>query len=319
MKRYIKLCCVLLSAILLTTSCKKEKALEPSNEDENYFVVTDNPNNPVDHSIYQFFTNTGIPVFYKDTIGKKRIPDSAGIARYTYITLSINYGLFGNTQNNYTPLSSKAPIPAFLDLLKEQLLPRMPAGLHFNSILLIDSFIHELPMNNLKFEDGWTTWQAFNTVAIMVKDVTVMNNEEKKMYVSSILAGIADKQINSLYANELQRNFYSISRTAASAVLNGTDIYIGLPFFIFTDPSSVPAPEKIGFLRYMDVGLFGIPDPYFTTSPPNEANDLRAFLTASLNYTTQEFNTKYVNEELVLKKYGIIKNIAKQAGFKFPD
>lgn len=80
-----------------------------------------------------------------------------------------------------------------------------------------------------------------------------------------------------------------------------------------------PQPEVLGFIRYAHANLLGIPIPEYMMAAPRESDDARAFLTAVFYYSTQEFNDKYVNDELVVKKFGIIKNLAKEAGFRFPD
>ncbi len=58
----------LLTGIMALMACSKESALEPSDKDINYFVVNDNPNDPVQHAMYQFYEKTGIATFHNDTI-----------------------------------------------------------------------------------------------------------------------------------------------------------------------------------------------------------------------------------------------------------
>lgn len=327
MKRYIQLTTfqasftgVLLLTVLLTSGCKKEKALDPSNLDENYFVVKDNPNDPVDHAIYQFYQSTGIASFYNDTIHRRRISDSAGFPRYNYVKLSLNYNLFGASQHRFSYLSSKTNVPACLTVIKEKVLPVLPDNLDIPSILLVDSFMQLQPLLYVEIKDGWNSIHGFNTVGIKVADAGAMNENEKKFYAGSILAGMAEKRLNSLYAAELQRDFYSITRAAGLSLME-YDIYFGLPFFIFgVDFSTVPPAEYFGYLKYIHIANnWGLDDPLYTAAPANEVSDLRAFLTAVFSYSTAEFNTEYTNDELVLQKFGIIKNMAKRAGFKFAD
>ena len=309
---------LLLIAVLLATSCSKEKNLEPSNLDEDYFAIQDNPEDPVDHAIYRFYQSTGIGSFYNDTIHRKQVGDSAGTPVYAYVKLSLSYAPFGNSNHRFKLLSSRAAIPALLDLLKEQLIPQIPENMQIPSILLVDSFWNqESRIINIQLADGWSSFQGFNTLAIKVEDVTNMNAEEQRLYIASILAGLAAKQIGNAYASELQRDFYSVSRSPDLAV-SPYDIYIGLPFFFLMDPSTVPPPEAIGFLKYISVD-YGIPIPLYQMTPPLEADDLRAYLCAAFYYSTQEFNSKYADDEWILQKFSIIRNIAKQAGFRLPD
>ncbi len=63
---------IILAVFFALTGCKKETALSPTNQDENYLVVKDNPNDPVDHQLYLFYQSTGIAGFYSDTVAKNK-------------------------------------------------------------------------------------------------------------------------------------------------------------------------------------------------------------------------------------------------------
>lgn len=308
---------LVLATLLLAAACKKEKALEPSNGDENHFIIKDNPADPADHAIYQFYQSTGIACFYNDTIAKKEVRNNAGIPQYAYIKLSLSYSLFGNQILNFKYIPSKAPIPALMTLLKEKLIPRLPKGMVIPSILLVDSLWNTLPVQNTTIVDGWTALQGFNTVAIKLMDVEVMNNEDKEIYIASILAGLAEKKMSTAFAEELQKNFFSISRQPGVNPLP-FDIYYGLPFYIFMDPATVPEPGTIGFLKYINVGDPMWPPMYLIT-PPREMDDIRTYLTAAFRYSTAAFNNQYAGQELILQKFNIIRNIAEKAGFSLPD
>lgn len=181
-KRILASC--LLIATLLTAGCRKEKTLSPTDLDDNYFIIKDNPDDQVDHAIYQFYENTGIATFYNDTIHRKRIADTAGMPRYAYTKLALGYSLFGTAVFNFKLLPSKENVPALLDLLKNDLLPKLPGDMRLPSFFLIDSFWNNYPLVNIKTADGWSSWQGFNSVAIVVKDVTAMNNDERKVYTA---------------------------------------------------------------------------------------------------------------------------------------
>lgn len=311
--------CSLLAVLLLSESCRKEKELAPSDLDENYFVVKDNPNDPADHAIYQFYKSTGIACFYNDTIQQKKVADTSGVPVYAYVTLSLNYTPFGSTYVQFKRLSSKSSIPALLDLLKNELVHRLPADLSIPSIWLLDSILYKAyPVEEGRVTDGWTSVQGFNTVGIMVQDVGIMNEEEQKMYAASILAGIAVKRLNQLYAGRLQKDFFSITRTKANAMVPG-DIYYGLPMWTLFPNLNFPRPEEFGFLRYNIVYFFGPNDYIHKISPPNEIDDLRIYLAHILYYSEQHLSEKYLNDALVLKKISVIREMVREAGFRLPD
>ena len=65
---------VLLLSVLFS-ACDKEDNLTPSNLGKDWFTI-ENSEDPVDRAIYQFYEETGIPVFYNDTIGQETRVDN---------------------------------------------------------------------------------------------------------------------------------------------------------------------------------------------------------------------------------------------------
>lgn len=308
-----------LAVCMLAVSCRKEKTPEPSKLDEDYFVVEDNPADPVDHARYQFYTSTGIASFYNDTIASYRIEDMGGQPRYSYVTLSLNYTLLGTAAITFKPISHKERIPAVLDLLEENVYPVLPEKVSIPSIFFVDTFATSLSLRGVETSHGWTSLWGFNTIGITVLDVATMSSDEKKMYGASILAGIAEKQLNKVAAGKLQTDFFSISRAVPSVIKTmGLDIYLGIPLS-FLPPASIPAPRTLGLLRFTVYGLANPPNSPTYTTLPRESDDIRAFLTAAFYYTTQEFTALYGSDALIMNKYNIIRNFAKTAGFRLPE
>lgn len=311
--------CCLLAVLLLSESCRKEGTLAESDLDENYFVIKDNPDDPADHAIFQFYTSTGIAAYYNDTIAKKKVGDTSGVPVYSYMTLSLSYGLFGNESIQFQRLSSKTPLPALLDLLKNDVVSRLPEDLLIPSILFLDSISYRpYPFFNVRLTDGTASLQGYNTVGIDVKDVESMTTEEKKMYAASILAGIALKTLNRLYPGELQRDFFSISRSKVNSLGVQTDIYNVLPLVGSFPSMNFPTPASIGFLRYNEADMLRLPIDIYKVVPPGEPEDVRIYAAHILYYSEQELNTKYVNDALVLKKLNLIREMLREAGFKLP-
>ena len=308
-----------LLAVLLATGCRKEKMPEPSGLDEDYFVVQDDPNDPVQHARYEFYKSTGIASFYNDTIKKKQVGEIDGMPRYTYYTLSMDYTMYGDFNINYKLVSDKSQIPAFLDLLKQDLLPRLPDAIHFPSILMLDSIYDAgFPALNVQIADGWTSMQGFNTIGICVKDVAAMSDPEKKIYVASMLAGVAEKRLNDLDPERLQLEFFSISRAISNSILPTWDIYFGIAFMFAFPAGNHPAAHTLGILKYPRVKLGETPPMNDLVSMPRTTHDLRAYLTAAFCYTEEEFINLYPDNALILKKFNIIRNMVQEAGFKLP-
>lgn len=307
--------CCLIAGLVVFVSCRKEMVPEPSNLDVNYFVVSDNPNDSIDHSIYNFYIHTGIPCFYNDTIFKKELgKEGKKTQRHSYMKLSLEYAPFGNTSVATKPLSARSNIPAFLTLLQEDVIPRLPTNHYIPSILVLDHFANTALalLVNVQISHGWTSLVGFNTVGILAKNVYEMNREEEKMYAASILAGIAAKKITERYGAELQKDFFSVSRDATKSIIS-FDLYsTGLPYLFAGIPANmVPLPEDIGLL-FHTTSTLGV-------SMPREADDMRAFITAAFYYTSEAFSSLHQNNMLVLKKYKIIRKILEETGFTLPE
>ncbi|NML22428.1 hypothetical protein HHL16_16205 [Pseudoflavitalea sp. G-6-1-2] len=308
--------CILITGLLFTTGCRKEKAPEPSNLDKNYFVVEDNPNDPVDHAIFEFYKSTGIPGYCSDTIYKEKVSrENEHPVRYKYITLSLSYTPLGTSYLNTMPLTSREGIPALLNLLKTEVIPKLPPVRLFPAILFLDSFSAYLN-TNVQISQGWTALMGFNSLGVVAKDVEVMSTAERKIYAASILAGIGEKRINDLMATRVLKEFLSISREATKDMLpNDLDIYIGWPFMLFMPPGWEPPPQDLGFLFYPQISVYGM----LVNNTLMQTDDIRGYLTAVFCYTNEEFAALHANETLVLKKFGIMRNFAKEAGFKIPE
>ena len=314
---FITICGPLLLLAIIIAGCKKEAPLEPSNADENFLVVEDNPNDPVDHAIFQFYESTGIPLYYNDTISKRQIGDSAGTPKYFYVRLIPGYSPLGSEEVKLTLTESKEQIPAFLEFFKTDIIPKLPAGTSVPSILFVDSFATYFPRAYMIPTDGWDILQGFNTAVVKNKNVIAMSAEEKSIYITSILTGFGAKNLIISQNIKLQKDFYSISRGLARRLISD-EIYTSYPVdFLFPPP--VPAPEDLGFMHY--VTFYQVYDgiEYIYLEAPREEDDLRMYLFAALHYTSEEFNLKYAAYPPMLEKLKIMKEMASSIGFQVPN
>ena len=297
--------------VLFFTACKKEATLEESDEDINYFVRTDNPGDPVDHALYQFYVQTGIAGFYTDTIHKKLIsrPGEAG-ERYDYTRLAFTYALQGEVATGFNYLTNKSAIPELLKFMQDLVLPALPSDKTIPSLFFIDSFYTFNTPWGKKIEHGWTSMYGLNTVGVIVQDVSLMSESEKKTYRASLLAGIAEKWMLLKQSPVLQKDFYQVTRDLMKSV-NASANYLFLPYELFVPVNKIPQPEALGLL-YHPLVLFSNTTKL---SMPTESIDLRAFLTATFLYTQDEFLGKYAGYPAVIKKYTVIRDLLLSTGY----
>ena len=293
------------------TACKKEAPLEVSDADINYFVRTDHPDDPVDHALYQFYEQTGIAGFYNDTIHRKLISrPGEKVERYEYTRLAFVYTLQGEPATGFRYLSDKSVIPELLIFMQNQVLPALPSEKIIPSLFLIDSFYTFSNPLEKKTAHGWTSIYGLNTLGVMVRDVALMSELEKKTYRASILAGIAEKWLVLRHSSVLQSNFYSITRELMKPVA-ATAAYVFVPFDFFVPANNIPEPEKLGLL-YHPLMLYS---NAIKLAISNESIDLRVYLTAAFLYSEDEFLEKYPDYPSVVKKYRVIRDLLMNAGF----
>ena len=291
--------CLLLSLFILAACSKKEVALQPSNKDENYLVVRDNPNDLIDHEVYQIFKATGIPIFYNDTIARRQVGDSAGIPQYFYIRLMANYSPSTGPSNSlaFTLLPKNRRSMGMLNLVKSDLLTVLPP---FPSIFLTDSLYTPSPGSKI-IRDAQL---GFNTVVIRSVITDTMSVATRNSFVLSVLTRIATQKLEAQKSTELENQFYFISRSL-SPWLD--------PFHVLLAQISdgTQTFEDFGFITTVKTGN--------KIYSPEKSRDLDSYLRAVFSNTPANFKAQYANYPPVLQKFDVLRNILTGMKFKLPQ
>jgi hypothetical protein len=286
--------------MLVTGGCsKKEATLAPSNKDENYLVVADNPSDPMEHAVYELYKATGIPVFYNDTIARRQVGDSAGIPQFFYITLMVNYSPSTGESNSvrYTLIPKERRLKSMLDLLQNELLTVLPP---LPSVFLTDSLY--TPTRTIPIIRE--AHAGFNTVAIRSVDPDTMSEDAKKGYVLAVLTRVGFQKLQSLKSALLETDFFNVSRELSPYV----DPYHKQLQDIASDPSQTF--EDFGFITQMTSGN--------KIYSPDKTTDLMSYLQAVFSDTGNAFTTTYASYPGVLKKFAVIKSMLNDLKFKLP-
>lgn len=303
----------LLGLLVFLSACNKEVLLKESNKDTNYYVNYDNPNDPIDHAIFNFYKRTGIAAFSKDTIAKiKTSKEGESPERYKHIVLKPSYNLMGNDILGIYPLVSRDPIPDVLNLIETRVLPKLPKGFYIPCILFatdVNTYVYA----NLELIQGHAAFKGFDALVVKAVDMQSMTDKEKDVYAASILAGCAEGLISRSYNEELQANFYSISRKLMKTYTT-YEAYSGLPY-MFAEMATSPNPLSVGFFKHV---LFPFMDIMELESMPTENTDLRAFLAAVFVYTTSEFESLYSDHPKVIEKFNVLRRLVELEGYKLP-
>lgn len=294
-----------IALITIGSSCSKEKVATFTDYDKNWLVVNDNPNDPATHATFLFYKETGIPVYFNDTIGSQQRVDRFGKEYTYYEVLSLVYAL-GGLQSGAPPIvqafsyCNKNDVAPALEFLKTDILSVLPDTIHVPSILLLEN------LNSNAF--GTYAFKGFNTVAIgQVSKIPTMDAVTRAKYKGAILrAMLTNAVLNDKYKLILEK-FYTASRKFVPS-RDAYNLYIyqlassvtGLP------PGTTATLQAIGFLG---------PDPrnqYY--SPISTWMDVCMYLEAALGNTEQQFTQQYGTYPNIMIKYGLIKQILTDIG-----
>lgn len=282
---------------VLFTACDKEDHLKPSNVGRDWFTIEDS-NDPVDHAIYQFYTETGIPVFYNDTIGEETRVDHWGNSYTHYEILQFGSSSLGGTETP-NPFSSyelcpKEDVVNGLEFLREEIVPVLPESIKITSFLLLKSLT---PWNPAVVSNE--AFKGLNTVLISrVSELKDMSDAERLNMKGAIFNAVLATPVSG-YTEELAA-FYQATRSCYTENLYGCAGWYFYNRYGFSDPRAV------GFLKD--------PNPSDYGSMPTEVQDVGMYIKAMFIYTPEEFEALYGAFSVVMTKYEIMKTVLRDIG-----
>ncbi len=297
----------LLIVLALTVSCSKEETTVFHDYDKNWLVVEDDTDDASTHARYLFYKETGIPVFANDTLGSQQRTDVFGKEYTYYEKLSMSYSL-GGIQSGAPPLvqsfsyCNKADVGDALTFLREEIIPMLPKGVHIPSILLVEN------MTSNAF--GSYAFKGFNTVVIaQVSKIRNMDAVTRANYKGAILRAILTNTILDSRFDNLLDKFYAVSRKYVPD-RDAYSLYIySLNTYVKGLPAGVPiTTQAIGYLAT---------DPrnaYYT--PMSTWMDVCMYLEAVVVNTEAQFKQKYGDNQRIMDKYMIMRQILAQIELK---
>jgi len=291
---------------LTLVSCRKEPFTEFPDYDKNWLAMEDNPNDPTIHANYQFYQETGIPVFVNDTIGSQKRVDVFGKAYTYYEVLSLSYSLGGIPSGPPPAVQSftycnKADVPNALTFLRTEIMPVVKNKIHIPSILLVEN------MNTNAF--GTYSYKGFNTVVIaQISKIPAMSETTKADYKGAILRSmLTNTVLDAKYANILDK-FYAVSRK----FVTGRDAY-GISSFQLNSNYIIGLPAGTPY-TYQAIGFLGSDTRITSSAPISTWLDVSMYLEAALVNTDAQFKQKYAAYPNILLKYGYIRQILNDMG-----
>ena len=279
-------------------ACDEEDKLTPSNYGKDWFVIEDSED-PVDHAIYQFYEETGIPVFYNDTIGEETRVDNWGNSYTHYEVLQFTSSSLGGTEvaNPFYSyeLCPKEYVVDGLEFLQEEIMSVLPKSIHIRSFLFLKSLV---PFNAAAVSSE--AFKGLNTILISrVPELKNMSETERQNMKAAVLNVVLATPL-SAHTEELN-TFYQATRSCYA----DADLY-GCASWYFYNRYGFSDPRTVGFLKE--------PNPRDYGKMPTKIQDLGMYISATSTYTAEEFEALYGEFDVVMTKYRIIASVLREIG-----
>ena len=298
----------------LLVACDSESDLKPSGAERNWLVVEDS-DVPVDHERYLIFKETGIPIYYNDTIGSEERYSLSAREWYTYYEkLQVFYNPGGATPSwttsNYQVVANPEDVLPVLEFLKADVLNAIPKDMYIASILLVDT---------LNSTSGTLAHKGFNTVVLSeVKDFAAMTDGEKKVYRGAALRCLVAGSLVATEGDWLEENFYELSYATNPNNIDYIYSTASRSTMVYRAAQGYPLEEQ----RLATLGFIGTKTKPTGTDErmwyvPEKQQDVSQFCEAVFAYTEAEFIALHGNAPVVMEKFYVLRDKIKEYGFTF--
>lgn len=335
MKKYISMLCL---ALLALASCDdSEDALQNKIDFSSPYVITDDPDDPVQHHRYLIYEEYGVPVFFNDTVSSKYIgQDHFGKPIYQHETLDFNWSFNSNNNTSVTYIYDYLEDPeeqetalCFVDeFLKEVSEPMRPFSIFLSKTLKINSTTQGT--SEPDFWVGFRTLIVPCTEDFFDKDIPVFTKEILKNMVKDRVVNnstVADafgaaSSVNNYYGKDWVADLKCVWGVEHKGVYwKPENLYSGRrpENAYINDPygSCVSTKEEFEAERaliFQQIGQFGFICGYYekslshTTSPHNVQEDLKYYLDQMMALGSARFEERYCTPPLVQEKYEILRD-----------
>lgn len=306
---------------LIASSCGKDDILAPSGFERNWLVVENNSSDPIDQLRYQIFKDTGIPIYYNDTLGSYQRLGYDGKYHTEYEVLKAFYTpgsqkpIEGNA--NYDLAKDKNAYIPFVEYLRDEIIPMVPKSLYVASFLLVDTLVSP---------SGTLAHKGFNTITVGgIEEFSTMETGTKKLLKGAVLRSMVYGSLMNREALWLEEVFYNLSyKTNPYSTLGIYSTGVG-PLekrivrkawekYVPAKPVAEQKLAPLGFLVPLTPPRPGLAETEWDT--PTKEKDVISYCEAIFTYSTAELNAKYT-EPVILAKFKALREKLEEYGFIF--
>ena len=291
---------LLFGAVSLFAACSDEEALTPSGNDLNMFAVDENDHSPEAELRRQFFKDTGVYLFFTDTLRvEQNGVDANGRPIYNATLINMNYNLSGEGGYDfveYSFLETLEEKERAVEVLKDIYLPHLSPSVRPYSILVYKTLEDD-------YYTDLTSPSNIYCTGIVLGDVMSQSDEELEETMHYVLKDYVLGKVNALPYDDYMAPFENL--------VEANEGYLGelIPEWDRTQDEQLWA---LGFLSY-DEDWY---DEYYYDEVPSY-NDWEDFCNLVMDNTEEEIEEQYGEYSLILSRCQIVREAILAVGYVY--
>ncbi len=289
----------------LFSCADKEDNITPEAPAKNYFAADINANDEESLLKKEFYKNNGCYLLFNDTLRHDSIGEKPnGQIIYQTETVDVPYIMSSQAYfaYKYTYIRDIEKKKAAASFIEKDILPHLSAQLRPYSWLLVNSITkYAVNDNSYSYDSEQTSVVGNRATAIGIQDIFGMDESDTQQFAKDLSAAIVADKVSSQEASILEpftkfcNNLYeTTSETIPS-----------------DDESNMELMQQNGF-----IGPHYLSGIIFYGNYPNKVEDIKDFAKLVVEKDDQYVKDTY-NNEIILEKYMIMKNIILSLGYKF--
>ena len=303
-----------LLALSLLAACGDEEGNPGvSDLDRDWYVIEDNPGDPVDHERFLIYDQYGVSVYYNDTVGSMIRQDRWGNDYRHYEVLQVFYAPGSpKPEGGFTLLDDKDVLLPALAYAREEVFGRVPAAMRSVPVL----FVGDMTCAEYAEPDFYRGFCALLVKAI--PGFGELPDAGRRELDVRLLGGLFYGELVLAESGWLNTEFYAVSRAlnpdpytdvysttgtwggqSVSNACYGTDLELSL--------------NALGFLRPLEES--DLPEEEWYT--PTPMLDVMSYAELLFRHTPAEVEQMYASYPVVLQKYRMMRAKAEACGFAF--
>lgn len=300
-------------------SCDKSyENISPSGLERNWLVIESEGTTRMSKLCYKIFKETGIPIYYNDTIGSEERISPLGKTYTYYEKLQVYYNPGDATvpANYVFELIPEKDVDDLLPLTQyiyDEVLPTIPKSIYVPSILLT---------TKLNSPSDSMAHKGLNTITVgEALQFEAEGGFEKREYKGSLLRAIVSGHILNTEEKWLESEFYALSYAVNPKAPIGvysygkTRVLVSKAWDKFIPAVTDPKLYPLGFIVRYDSKPALPPEKNWNT--PTKVRDVNSFCEKLFSYSTEEIETEYAGHKVILAKFDVMRAKLIELGFTF--